>query len=497
MSQPLCPFCLEPHDFSRSLECDDQKIFEVDEQGKRSRVEVPRQYVTGYNQVPPQWLVTVGFSRHGKTCYLAALTLMLEELNRVWKNTNYTYRPLDTYTDILIKRIRQEAKSGVMPDKTDLSLLPRPMLIYTFNVPQIGSNCLVLYDTPGEFYRTLIGEKDKDKLRSLKKVSNIWFLVSLSDLDSEENVEQMRINNLLNTYLTSMEYMGQDLKGRNLIVVYTKGDRIVNQPGYPLPKEVVDYFRNDPFKDLTNYQTPLPSDQFNLLDYVAKIKDVSKLLEDYTREHVKGGGAFIELAKQYGMNSYFCLVSALGQNPQGKFLDIEASRFRVLDPYFLALYLEQENILAKKNRTIRLVLDGSSTGGDIYQYNLSSIAEELARYGQITTYFLGQSRPASRKDQPPPKALPKVHKSRLIGPVLDQSKRSDDFFVVISGQKIHDLEDYAQSSMKNHILLAAVGEEEYQNWPNQINLRPGDSIDLLYAEVRRMLEEQEIDKEEE
>lgn len=106
MSQPDCPFCLRKHDYAKSRFCPNVKSCINPEQSE----EIPDLYISQHSQVPPLWLLTVGFSRHGKTCYIAALTLMLENLYRVWPDA--TWFPLDDYTRDIIRDTRRQAIEG-------------------------------------------------------------------------------------------------------------------------------------------------------------------------------------------------------------------------------------------------------------------------------------------------------------------------------------------------------------------------------------------------
>lgn len=486
MAQPKCPFCLGKHDFKKSRLC--PNIRQENDPSKQE--EVPELYISQYSKVPPLWLATVGFSKHGKTSYLAALTMMLEHVDRVWYSTTYQY--LDQYTLETIQEMRQQAMTGVQPDKTDKDKAPRPMLIHTYDVPDAGSNCLVLYDTAGEFYNKLQGPEDEGYIRSLKAAKNIWFLISLKDL--EEKPDQLnkrinRLNDLLNIYLSGMQRLGVSLTGRNLIAVYTKADTIVTDIQFNFPDRVVEYLQDDPFQNLTNYALDIPDmSDFSLSSYVKEMEEISVVLEDYTRRRIPGGGAFISLARRYEMGLFFSITSALGANPVKGRLQQDATRYRVLDPYLWALHLNKP----ESTQPIKLVLDASVESIAIYKHTINDLAEELGTLGEVTTYYLGQTRKVSASGQAPPSAPPKKNpRPRLIGPILERSD-SKALVIVLTTGPIYDLGDYARSGWRNRLLFVAVGEEQHQNWPNMTIVRQNDDIkEIVSNEFRPLFKAQQ------
>jgi hypothetical protein len=435
--------------------------------------EIPELYITQYDEVPPIWLLTVGFSRHGKTCYIAALTLMLENLYRVWTET--TWFPLDDYTTKLIRGTRHQAFKGGVPEHTEHL---RPIFINMYEVPKFKDNCLVIYDAPGEIYEDFqTFGSDEITLRPLKKVKNIWFLVSLDTLDNDP---EKKINDLLNIYIAGMQRLKLSLAGRNLIVVYTMADKLMEV----MPEDVTTYLLDDPFKNITSKNQTDLKKNISVQTYIEKMKGVSGKLEKYTIEKVPGGGAFVKLARRSGMGLYFSITSALGADPvNGEMGEESAARFRVLDPYLWALHLNEPD---KKPLSIKLILDGTLESEVIYsRLGISNLFDALSDMGDVTTYILGQTSQVSVKNQTPPTKRPSIPKSRLIGPILDRQE-SETVIVVITTGKIEDLADYPASEWASRILIVKIGEEQTQEWGNQIIIRENDENSLVVDEVRRL-----------
>lgn len=469
MARVICPFCLKAHDFEASLECPEKHYI------------VPSSYVRDYDKIRPLWLLTVGFPRHGKTTYLAALTLMLQHMDVVWPKV--FYRSLDTDTTNEIRKIYRDATEGNLVDRTPHpderhALPPRPLLFNVHNLPDAGSRCLIMYDMAGQVWNNQ--EKVKDYVEALKQVTTTWFLIALNDLEDKQN--DKTISQLFNAYLSGMEDFHIDLEGRNLIVVYTKADVI------SFPTSIKDYIGSDPFQWLTLRDAETPEiTQFSFQDYVAKMRSISDQLREYTQRRVKGGGAFINMVEENKMNLVFCATSALGQSPDhgsGK-LQEDAPRFRVLDPFLWAVALD----MPPTSRSISLVLDASPTSQPVYATPLvKSLADILNNHGEVTTYYLGQRMAASIPGQPPPATAPAIPRPRLIGPILQQAAPEARLLVVITGP-ILDLEDFYDSPWLNRLVLLSFGEEKLSQWPHQFVYRPGTDIRIFTTRLLSLFEE--------
>jgi hypothetical protein len=464
MARVICPFCLKPHNFTSSLEL----VCPVHQE------KVPADYASEYNQVPPLWLVAVGFSQHGKTTYLAALTLILENISKVWPGVYYI--PLDQYTTEKIREMRREAREGKPPSATLKQEVSRPLLFSVYQLPETGSRCLVMYDIAGEIYNSI--EEVQEYVPAIKRASTIWFLVSLADLESDQ--EGKMITELFNAYRSGMENLRIDLKGRNLIVVYTKGDIL------DLPKELEDYLESDPFKGLTRHSTIIPDlEDFSLSDYIVEMNNISDQLQEYTRARVRGGAAFINMVKAKGMNLRFCLTSALGERPDPssqRLFHADAFRYRVLDPFLWATTLAE----TRSANPIGLVVDASQESRSVYDEALLSVIwERLSDYGEVATYYLGQTSPASRPGQQPPMSPPHVPHQRLIGPILENASPGSRFLVIGTGP-ITDLADFYDSPWRDQVLLVMMGEDYQRDWPNTLIYRNGDDPAVLVDALLRL-----------
>lgn len=452
MARVICPFCLKPHDFSRSHACTTYP----------SEI-VPDEYIAEYDRVPPLWLLTVGFSRHGKTTYLAALTLVLQNMSTIWEGMYDN--AFDQQTMTAIRQMWREAMQGDIPPKTETGV-PRPLLLGLYGLPEVGSRTLVMYDVAGETFDSI--SDVQENLAAIKQVSTTWLLVSLQDLEDDQ--EGRTITDLFSVYRKGMKKLQADLQGRNLIVVYTKADQVAFTP------PIEEYLMLDPYQGLTLPDAQLPTTgKFSFQEYTQQMGDISQRLEEYTRQRVKKGLAFINMVKAEGMNLYFSAVSALGQSPDdtaGRLRE-KARRYRVLDPFLWALTLQVKTT----SRAISLVIDGSNQSDGVYNA-LPNLWERLANYGEVTSFYLGDSQPQSLPGQRPPNQPPYPRRKRLIGPILEQIPTDTKVLIFTTGP-VADLKDFANTSWRNRLVVIQTDTGQAPDWPHTFVYRDGDDVTPL------------------
>lgn len=452
MARVICPFCLKPHDFDASLDC------------PTTEYRVPVDYVSEYRSAPPLWLVTVGFSGHGKTTYLAALTLMLENMDRVWERMFSSQ--MDNHTMQRVREIRLEAMQGDLQAPTDVDT-PRPLLFNVQNLPGGSSRSLVMYDVAGQIFEDL--DEVHKYVAALKQVTTTWFLISPRDLRAADN--DKTIPELFTAYRSGMRNLRIDLNQRNLIVIYTKADIA------DFPRDIQDYLINDPLRSLTQQDGSYEQIDFALDEYVWEMRQMSERLKIYTKEKVQGGRAFISMVESSGMNLVFCTTSALGDSPdptQGIMLE-NAPRYRVLDPFLWATTLDKP----VKPRSIGLILDAAEESYAVYDDDLvRRVTESLAIHGDLTTYHLGSSVPIGLPGQPPPDQPPYSAYPRLLGPILEQAAPDTQFLLLTNG-RILDLEDFRRTAWQDRVLVVAMPGAEPRGWPHQIVYRNGTETKIL------------------
>ncbi|HXM70633.1 MAG TPA: hypothetical protein VN970_05825, partial [Thermoanaerobaculia bacterium] len=330
------------------------------------------------------------------------------------------------------------------------------------------------YDVAGESFvsPSAVGRR----VPALKQVNTVWFLVSLFDL--EQQAEKRTITDLFNVYLSGMEQLRIDVRGWNLIVVYTKSDRGT------FPPALVAYLESDPLTELARSgQAAEKPPPFSIPAYVQEMRTISGALEGFTRSRVRGGPAFVNMVRAKGMNLVFSLTSALGQSPDGdsRYLGHHALPYRILDPFLWALTLERR----PPPRSMRLVLCANPGAVAASGPPVAEIWGRLTDHGEVTTHFLGQRKLASVPGQPPPGSAIGRSRQRLIGPILEDCGAEERLLVIANGE-ILDLHDYRQSSWCDRLLLVTVGEEPASDWPQSIAWHGGDDIEFLIDGILRL-----------
>jgi hypothetical protein len=191
----------------------------------------------------------------------------------------------------------------------------------------------------------------------------------------------------------------------------------------------------------------------------------------------------INLAKARGMNLVFSATSALGEGPvNGRYLGHDARSHRVLDPLLWALELERR----EPPRCLKLVLDASPSGAALYRdLPIAELWERLCGHGEVTTYFLGQARPAALAAQRPPASPPPRTRQALIGSILESCGDRDRLIVITSGRVI-DLRDFRGWPGKDRLLVVHGGAEPEPEWDQFFTYRAGDGLEPLIDAVLQL-----------
>lgn len=463
----LCPRCYQP-----LPRC----------QGKHAPL--PLGYAEKCRAAPPLWLTLAGFNQHGKTVYLSALTLMLEELGTAVPG--FALDSLgDSHTFDAVREMRRKAALGETSDATKVRT-PVPLFLRIPTGPlgtggRDTARTFVLYDAAGESFSNV--DTLREEVPSVVYSDVLWFLVSLEDLKSSG--EYLTLSDLFQTYRSAMERAGQKLAYRRIVVVLTKADRIEHLIAKEFGNAVNDYLAEDPFSELTLGTSTSPGG-FTLQDYLAKAAPISDQLREFVCRRVPGGRNFVQLAESHQVDVRFCITSAIGHQPDqdtGRFVE-KAIRYRVLDPLFWTLAAESRRPEIVPD--FRLVLDASRDSSDVFVDDRpGAIWDALSRHANTTTHFLGQSRPAAMIGQRPKCELPWRRGPRLIGPILDSLRENESVIVVTSG-KIGDLAEFRNSSWRNRILLAVTREQLQDLWPNVWVLRPDDDYEHMTRHLMQL-----------
>lgn len=315
-----CPYCLgnTPLD-SNSIAC------------TFCKQQLPLQYIQSYDEQPPIFIQTLGWSGVGKTVFLQAMTYMLMQMGRAW--SDYSYAALNDISQQQLNRIVKHLGRGEMPiptqgDEQEVCLLALR------NMVRWGGRTLVTRDCPGEIFDTMaIPLRQAPYLLS---ASTAFMLITAPGEGLDDDARTC--DQLLNNYINSLTARGINLRRdpRTVVVVITKADEVTT-----LPKELRRYLIADPLWAAISRKSARPHlDERDMDQYVSYMQFASDQIRAWLQTDVTGRN-MLRLAERHGIDLCFALISSTGEAATNGVLSIEhlAPR-RVLDPYFWALELQ-------------------------------------------------------------------------------------------------------------------------------------------------------------
>jgi hypothetical protein len=309
----LCPFCLVALN-PGTVTCN-------------CKEKLPDQYValhSGWRAKDPLFMSVVGFPGHGKTNYLGGLYQYIQrELPKRWPGFYRQGLTTETLRSVY-GSMATYAKMSVSP-RTE-HVFPRPNIDRMLKLPKHGDRTLVIYDPPGEAFETHSDDLMSSFASFVRYSKVAVMLISPSDLlGNSRRLETVgpAMYRLIEQYDIGLRKLGGKPKEQHLVVVYTKGDRMLTD--FDLPPAVGRYL--------------LASDEGALGDvsrYVKEMTTISRQLEEYTAR-VLDGMTFINNARDQYRSLEFSIVSALGAEPDGDQLSEPISPKRVIDPFLWVL----------------------------------------------------------------------------------------------------------------------------------------------------------------
>jgi len=309
--------------------------------------ELPALYI---NPVKPlsQFPVQVfGWSQHGKTAYLTALTMMLMKMRRVWPS--FTWQAVTESSQCKVREVNVYERQGEMPPPTPIGIDDCYVMLLRKMRPW-RDRALLVRDCPGEVFEGI--RVPLEQAPFLHRARTIFMFASLPDLLDPEadnkSFEGRTMDMLMTGFLNTLNSNGIRLRGRRVVMVLTKADRIPD-----LTPVLRNYLINDVIWAASNSREPehilrdflrgspeVSADGF-MNRYMAGMEEVDKEIRHWLYlDH--NAQNFIDLAKDYGVDLRLCLTSATG-GPVSPGIGL-AQRWeprRVLDPFFWALEMER------------------------------------------------------------------------------------------------------------------------------------------------------------
>ena len=279
-------------------------------------------------------------------------------------------------------------------------------------------------------------------------------------------------------YQQMMDSLNVSIEGHNILVTYTKADRMFkHEEDLRLPDKVFDYLASDPY-DQIKEKRGADLVQFDDDTYYAEMHKINDVLYEYTADIVPGGGSFISMAVANGAKVYFTMNSALGgdPNPQGQ-VGQEIHRIRVLDALIWAMKLggTSANVLE-----VALILPATENA-HTYQSDLPfQFFEALKRNGaSVTTYYMGEMQSAFNAGASPVNPQP-AGRVPLIGPIIDKLVTQRPIVLLLDESEPYDLNDFVDTSWNDYLLVVTQRRDGEGTWVhNKVQYKPGIDLNQL------------------
>lgn len=228
-----CPYCLREHPLE-ARECE------------TLGVAIPRSYATELRRgAKTTNMLTIGYSGHGKTCYLASLIYSLYHGEPIKRWDGFSYLGLNDATlDMVQEQYVSKLALGKLPDATR-EFAPYTLILQLNDIPlatRVGPMTLKyaprelilnMYDAMGEVFEQQ--QTISDNIQILAEIENLVLLFDLARvrrdaLTSGKGPEQ-QLHNLLSRVLSAISELDQ-VGRKGIVVCFTKSDEFWNKPDY-------------------------------------------------------------------------------------------------------------------------------------------------------------------------------------------------------------------------------------------------------------------------
>ena len=324
----LCPFCMKYHHYSK-IQCPEKKI------------RVPSVYLEDSKRgVPIVVMLTIGYSGHGKTCFLSSFfhTLYRGKISEKWPGFSFIGLTMET-----LNRIHSEYVNildhGRLPPKTPI-MFPTPLILKFQQIPlkvksffkkyfqgitiEQGELICIFYDIGGGTFD--VDEKIRRNIPVLVEIDTLVFLVSLPRLMNETQTGMsviQQLHKLLNTIVLALGAIGQQKK-KDLVICFTMGDEMWDSADS----------RYGQLSIPIHHQTPY-SDQIS--EYFATLEYDSEIICQHIQETYM---PFYNALENNFRSVRFTTISALGSQPteEGKVEHLTPTN--IFDPFLSLLHFE-------------------------------------------------------------------------------------------------------------------------------------------------------------
>lgn len=422
-------------------------------------------------QIPSVSVALTGFTGNGKTVLLESMLTLLKWLPK--RLSGFSVNALDDQTAGALNEI----PANSLPPGTDG--ITR-ILINAYGVPIPGSlkrerRLMFFYDTAGECYDQF--GSTSDAAVPLVKSDHIWLIYNPLMTDDTEGRGQGPINAVFQSIVNQHLALGEEIRGKNVVVVFTNGDELLeflppNDQGV-----IADYLDHD---DEFSMSRGTPGNRPPDMDaYMSNAERISDLLESATRK-MEGGPSLLDLAKEHGVKLRFCIIESFGHQVDDGVQHGARDPKRVLDPLWWSLNQDSgPNGDQPRGGVLNVIIDSDQKS--LFEKKWpTKIWESLKSKFKVNHYFLGRQQPVAEHPSPPPtESLGKSY-ANLVGPILENSGLNDRFLLICNSRIPMDLEDFHENdSIRSDLLLAVTNNLLADEWYNTVILNDDSQVAAL------------------
>ncbi|MDP9120426.1 MAG: hypothetical protein M3O15_03515 [Acidobacteriota bacterium] len=324
-----CPFCLAKD----SVAAEDLLCAAC---GERAPVE----YLRHQDRLVLTAIQACGWPGHGKSSFLAALTLVLTRMGMVWPGCFYS--ALTEHSQRKLRELNTCLRIGGLPPATGAA--GEAVLLRLEHAGPWGSRLIVYRDGPGEVFDRF--EVDVDELPLLHRTPAPFLLLSPNDLQGVAAGRSMEM--LMGSLVSALGRAGIDpeLGRRCAVVVLTKADAVAGLPAFVRSYLTADRLwtavsragNGAPGTAQSSRSEPLELP--GTVAYREQMVGVSEALRAWI-ENDPAGRNLVRTADDFGIALRFSAVSATGsQAAENGYLTAPWHPRRVIDPLLWALELE-------------------------------------------------------------------------------------------------------------------------------------------------------------
>jgi len=303
---------------------------------------IPTAYLDDVKRgVPVVVMLTIGYSGHGKTCFLSSFfhSLYHDSIAEKWPGFSFIGLTMETLNRIHYEYVNI-LDNGLLPPKTPI-MFPSPLILKFQQIPlkvrsfykrrvqrrdlEQGELIVIFYDIGGGTFD--VDEKIRQNIPVLQELNTLVFLVSLPQILSDARAGSIavvqRLHKLLNTIVIALQDLGQH-KQKNIMVCFTMGDEMWDQES----------LRYGPLSMRLTHDTPHVADFGAYFDNL--LSDSAIIAEHIQTEYQ----AFYNALTNNFRAIRFTSLSSLGVAPNqaGQILNLAPAN--VFDPLLTLLHLE-------------------------------------------------------------------------------------------------------------------------------------------------------------